>query len=372
LVQELLTLPHGMQFRASGEGKDISENIEDVVINTIRTVHNADDARKLIDYIAQKQLMAKFTHLTKGMNDVGSKSNYTLFVSELFRLYRMAYEDKLKDIFSTDAHGNMVTINGEPTTIGAITMVKYPPLFNWQVNGGAKLNANENFIDIAALKSLGAVYIENQSSNSSYIPMGAFDVVIVKFSRNIFLIDDNAQGADRIMAMPAFVLQWMCLREYKQEVADFVNTAITLASAISSFGSMVFLTRSIGVGSKLWAAQQRLTQLAALRNTISVALLSEDFKKWATQTNTGKDFVEYFLIVDKYLNLGGESAIKFMLRMDFVDEVTLLVASWEAVKLKDDVWPYFDKDKRAQVDSYMKELLNLAQQINGELSHEVH
>jgi len=356
----------------AGEGKDISENIEDIVINVIRTVHNANDARKLIDYIAQKQLMANFTHLTKGMNDVGGKPNYTQFVSELFRLYRMAYDDKLKDIYSTDVHGTTVTLNGEATSYGALAVVKYPPFFNWTTRKGANLHANGNVINLANLKSLGEVSVGNQSFNSNTLPVGAFDVVVVRFTRNIFLIDDNAQGADRIMAMPAFVLQWLCLKELKADAYELLNTSVTVASMLNAFAGVAFLTRGIGVGSKLWAAQQRLTQLVALKNAISVALLSEDCKKWVEQTEEGRRFHYYFQIVDKLLNIGGESAIKSMLRMGFVDEVTLLVAGWETIKLRADVGQYFDKEKRAQVDNFLKELLNLTQQINGELSHEVH
>ncbi|MDX9771734.1 MAG: hypothetical protein RBT19_15330, partial [Tenuifilaceae bacterium] len=356
----------------AGEGKDISENIEDIVINVIRTVHNANDARKLIDYIAQKQLMANFTHLTKGMNDVGGKPNYTQFVSELFKLYRMAYDDKLKDIYSTDVHGTTVTLNGEATSYGALAVVKYPPFFNWATRKGANLHANGNVINLANLKSLGEVSVGNQSFNSNTLPVGAFDVVVVRFTRNIFLIDDKAQGADRIMAMPAFVLQWLCLKELKADAYELLNTSVTVASMLSSFGAMAFLTRSIGVGSRLWALQQRLTQLVALKNTISVALLSDDCEEWIKQTDFGIDFIEYFKVVDVVLNIGGESAIKSMLRMGFVDEVSLLVAGWEAVKLRDDVGQYFDKGKQAEVDNFLKDLLNLAQQINGELSHEVH
>ncbi len=179
-------------------------------------------------------------------------------------------------------------------------------------------------------------------------------------------------GVDRVMAMPAFVLQGLCLRELKKDIAEFVNTAVTLTSAISSFGSLVFLTRSIGIGSRLWVAQQRLTQLIALKNTISVFLLSKDCEEWIKKGGwVGVNFVEAFKNIDTILNLGGESALKAILKMDFVDQVIVLVAGWEAIKLRPDVGRYFDEKNLTKMDSYVKELVNLRKQINGEVGGEV-
>lgn len=257
-----------------------SINDEQIVINLIRFIPETH-IQSLFDGLESNALMYNLQNGIQG-------KNYTIFISEVARLFYKNKVDALNNAFRWNDYGNLeLYVQNVFTLNSGLQIISTIPHYT--------LSNNSIYIDY---REDGRIWFHNGRllpqqrvySNS----MSPFDIIVVYFKSNyadeyVGLVEEDGYR-DRVIAMPAFVLDWIDNQMTKQKSYNTIDNAVSIASFIVPLAK-------VAVASKLTSAAKTYFATTMICEGFD-KLFSDELKSYISE-KTGWD--------DKYVNAIWES-----------------------------------------------------------------
>ena len=228
-------------------------------------------ALRIIDLITEKEAAIFIEDLQKdnlmqnlsaNINNFGiGGDNYTKFVAKLISIFYSVNVDKFTEIYA-DVEGYYYARRKEDLELW----------FTWRKsvrNDKFNLRYTYDYEDNKLVFTTSQGHWVDFNPSWTRNPIDPFDIVIVTFDDVPEHICDNCLPKGETVLMPAFLFEWICNEYSNQQIVDYLDKGVTVASFFIGVGAVAKSTKLI----------YKISLIVAAGN---VALLNNDFEDFIT------------------------------------------------------------------------------------------
>jgi hypothetical protein len=257
-------------------------NHELLAIRLIKTT-TQEQINSLFAELQKNNLMEK---LCRGIDNWGGEDNYTRFIAALTQLFISSHKDELNQITQSDKTWENY-VNQQRKEGKNVHFVWQTTNYNYKYGVYANVWYKKEYKDNLIYFRSGTGHIfdiqEGKPVQYSYPALNPFDIVTVYFGTAPQFISSTIPKAT-LMAIPAFLFEWICNEYHNKQIVDYIDAGITVASCVVAVGN-------VGKGIKI------LSYLRLLAAAGDVALLNSGFSNYVMTSITDENEQEKILYI---------------------------------------------------------------------------
>jgi hypothetical protein len=217
--------------------------------------------------------------------------------------------------------------------------------FSWNKIGGSTLYLSNGNISLSNLPLHGYYATINCQTSSTEKTVSPLTPILVEIKVDI----PNVSKGDRnLVAMPAFVLDYLIAYEIKQWNLNALNTVMSLFAVTKAYGA-------ISLASNASTLQKIALGYNALKSTINAALTtSREAQQWLNSHDQIKKYWDFLQTLDAIK--GVINTTNQLINNDAFYQFSAFCASWDVISKAPEIGKYIDVEEMSKTINELKKL----------------